>query len=696
MIAKILGKKVFEGLLSVTNEYDQLRACDLVPTKAHSQFDIALSRMFDSLNMYGLQHPEVIFTDNMADKAMLERHFPSLLKGVVPITEHSGLPTFEIPPDVSITCHQSATEMQDIVLGLIDQTSEGEELIVGLDTEWNVDLNARRNGVPDPQSTAILQLAHGKRIWIFQVAAHIRSGSLPAQLSTFLANPLVRKVGRNVNFDLKSLEEASHSTKPFVGGLDIARLSKDKGVVKDARLGLVNLCAAVLGKHLEKDESVRVSSEWSNTTLSKEQMKYAALDVWASLQIYNQLQALQVPSPLTFTPLPLPGTKVFLYQEDRTRIIACGQISMHTYNSLDGINISPSRSLIDIAEIFIPGAVITVHHGRPLSSFGPPPFSVVCKKSQVYTFVESFLPAQTGIASPDPSGALSSDSEDTVEPSSLSDDPTMEPLNVGFSDPPISSMTPPDSTSGGLDISGIEEWGSIIADLAEIPWPTEVRSRVLKDIFHVFQMISIPKTHGLRVKFSRALRDAIFLPDPEDKRQIESYLARQSPPLTFEQKLQSKPSFIKKHCKHLVPPPDQLFNIVSALFRDYGPLKDAQTSIPLFNAQAWKTVKNILELVKKGYISDPPGVSLYYIIGVCSKTNLPIYRCWRGTNFTEGGVHRPIRHSLPRGGVSPRHTLTRLLDFIFHHNMLVSLVPGFLRIYLNFIIVNFHRLVYSI
>ena len=497
---------------------------------------------------------------------------------------------------------------------------------------------------------------------------------------------------------MKSLEEASHSTKPFVGGLDIARLSKDKGIVKDARIGLVNLCAAVLGEHLEKDESVRVSSEWSNTTLSMEQMKYAALDVWASLQIYNKLQALHVPSPLTFTPLPLPGTKVFLYQEDRTRIIACGQISMYAYNTLDGINISPSRCLIDIDEIFIPGAVITVHHGRPLSSFGPPPFSVVCKKSQVYTFVESFLPVQTGMAPPNPSepsiGNYSNNIEDTIEPGSLPDDQTMEPLNVGFSDPPISFTTLSD-TSGGQDISGLEEWGSIIADLAQTPWPTEVRSRVLKDIFHVFQMISISKTHGLRVKFSQALRDAIFLPNPEDKQQIESYLARQSPPLTFEQKLQKNPSFIKKHCKHIVPPPEQLFNVVSALFRDYGPLKDAQTGIPLFNAQAWKTVKNILELIKKGYISDPPGVPLYYIIGVCNKTNLPIYRCWRGTNFTEGGVHRPIRHSLPRGGVSPRHTLARLLDFIFHHNMLVRhiLVPVLIQ---DLSQVFFHRLEYTI
>lgn len=187
-------------------------------------------------------------------------------------------------------------------------------------------------------------------------------------------------------------------------------------------------------------------------------------------------------------------------------------------------------------------------------------------------------------------------------------------------------------------------------------------------------MIIILKTHGLRVKFSRALRDAIFLPNATDKRQIESYLARQSPPITFAEKVQSNLSWIKKHCKHVVPPPEQLYPIVSGLFQDYGPLKDAQTGIPLFNAQAWQTVKKILELIQKGYISDPPGVALYYCIGICNKTKLPIYHDWRGTNLTEGGVHWPrVCHSLPIGGVSVRHTSNRLTDFVFHHNMLVGI-----------------------
>lgn len=42
-------------------------------------------------------------------------------------------------------------------------------------------------------------------------------------------------------------------------------------------------------------------------------------------------------------------------------------------------------------------------------------------------------------------------------------------------------------------------------------------SRVLKDVWHAFDMIVIPKNHGLRRIFARALHDAIFIVNPEDK-----------------------------------------------------------------------------------------------------------------------------------------------------------------------------------
>lgn len=75
----------------------------------------------------------------------------------------------------------------------------------------------------------------------------------------------------------------------------------------------------------------------------------------------------------------------------------------------------------------------------------------------------------------------------------------------------------------------------------------------------------------------------------------------------------------------------------------------------LFNKAAWHTAKDILNLIQNGYLSDPPGIALYYTIGTDAKAgNLPLYRCVRGTNWTEGGVHRHLRPKLPTSGTSPR------------------------------------------
>ena len=79
----------------MTNEFGKIRICDLVPTKAHSQFDIALTRMNHSIHLYGLDPPHVIFTDNLADKPMLEQHFPSLRQGVHPVNTHGDCYDFK-------------------------------------------------------------------------------------------------------------------------------------------------------------------------------------------------------------------------------------------------------------------------------------------------------------------------------------------------------------------------------------------------------------------------------------------------------------------------------------------------------------------------------------------------------------------------------------------------------------------------
>jgi hypothetical protein len=201
-------------------------------------------------------------------------------------------------------------------------------------------------------------------------------------------------------------------------------------------------------------------------------------------------------------------------------------------------------------------------------------------------------------------------------------------------------------------------------------WKTHIRSRCLKDAFHIFNMFYISVAHGLRAEFARALRDAIFIPDPIDKARIVAWGLRQTPPKDWNGLLRTSSKWVWRRCKRIIPPPEELYPLVAAVFETFGPLKDAKSGLPLFNSAAWAVAKNILELVQKGFLSDPPGIALYYQLGV-DKFFLILYRCIRGTNWTEGGVHTHLRSRLPTSGASVRHANASLKDFIARHNLLV-------------------------
>src|SRR3954469_10770488 len=64
-------------------------------------------------------------------------------------------------------------------------------------------------------------------------------------------------------------------------------------------------------------------------------------------------------------------------------------------------------------------------------------------------------------------------------------------------------------------------------------------------------------------------------------------------------------------------------------------------SRPLFGKISWQKAKAILHDIKRGWISDPPGIPLYTLQGH-DKHGLTLYHCIRETNSVEGGVHNPI------------------------------------------------------
>jgi len=149
-----------------------------------------------------------------------------------------------------------------------------------------------------------------------------------------------------------------------------------------------------------------------------------------------------------------------------------------------------------------------------------------------------------------------------------------------------------------------------------VTWDTAIWSRVLKDVFYVFNMLHLSTMHGLRKEFGWALHDTLFIPDKEDHLQISAWAAKLQPLKTFQQLEMLQPAWLCKRCRWVIPPPQKLFPMVQQLLLQYGPLKDASTHLPLFNQQNWKTGKQILELIRQGFVSDPPGIALYTVIGV--------------------------------------------------------------------------------
>jgi hypothetical protein len=127
--------------------------------------------MRESLELYGHDPPDVFYTDNMADKEFLEKCFPSLRKDLVPIEKHSHLAPLDIPNDFQVMVKKSVTAIDDAmrrILDLLPDNDASGQIIVGLDAEWNVEMSDR-GYVTGRGQTAILQIAHGKNIYLLQV-----------------------------------------------------------------------------------------------------------------------------------------------------------------------------------------------------------------------------------------------------------------------------------------------------------------------------------------------------------------------------------------------------------------------------------------------------------------------------------------------------------------------------------------------
>ena len=446
-------------------------------------------------------------------------------------------------------------------------------------------------------------------------------------------------------------------------------MAKARNVIANAKLGLADICAAVLKLRLDKSDPARLGSDWNSATLSPGQIQYAARDVYASLQIYLRLSQMSAPEAIPID--APPGAPVGLYHNDG-KLIATGTLGPSSSEPVRGISVTPTRARITVEDVVVPGALISTYKA-PLQSFGSTPFEIIVKRNKLKTRSTTDSPVltiqpiqRTSTQPPVPDDEFQAwISEESPGDNQWADDVDDDPDILDGEDGIVAEAEVDEESRQ----TGISTFAAVASSL--VTWSRITCSLVLMDIWHAMARVKVSRTHGFRRPFAHALRDAMLIPDEDDRCQITAYLVLIGS--TWEEMLLINAKWLWKRCKRVVPPPDILYPAVKEVFETYGPLLDAATGVPLFNRQAWKDAKNIMKAIQLGLLSDPVDVVLYFRMGVDKHHgNLPIYRCARGTNATEGGVHHSGRRRLPISGGSPRHANARVRDFVLMHNLNVS------------------------
>ena len=136
--------------------------------------------------------------------------------------------------------------------------------------------------------------------------------------------------------------------------------------------------------------------------------------------------------------------------------------------------------------------------------------------------------------------------------------------------------------------------------------------------------------------------------------------------------------FIAKRVRQCTPPPMILSKRLVAVYNLFEDTIAFTTNMPLFNCKAKEKVKNVLEMMQAGYLSDPHGVSFYINLYNedstlhLNKRGLQLYRSVRGTSLVES-LHELLTRSFGHTRAGARYSDNFLTKLCHYSNWRASL-----------------------
>ena len=141
---RVGDEKPFTAIFTLTNEKNEICVCNFVATKSHSQFELALKNVQNSLKLYGHPEPSLCYTDNISDRKFLEECFPSLHHDITPVEKYGQLEELTIPSEIPILVKNNANAINDAMRTILNDIPQDQgSIVIGFDSEWNIDVSAQ-------------------------------------------------------------------------------------------------------------------------------------------------------------------------------------------------------------------------------------------------------------------------------------------------------------------------------------------------------------------------------------------------------------------------------------------------------------------------------------------------------------------------------------------------------------------------
>ncbi|KAG2225277.1 hypothetical protein INT45_001501 [Circinella minor] len=366
---------------------------------------------------------------------------------------------------------------------------------------------------------------------------------------------------------------------------------------------------------------------------------------------YNNLPVLNLPAdwPYTFHNTNYSINEALgainnMIAEDKKIIV---KFDSEWASELEGKPISDyNHVIIEVTFVLVPGAKLQLCNGEPLSSYGTPPFKKFTRLNAIAVTAGSSI-----LLIDDPKNQIEiADPAITIEEEEV----TWEYHNDLVDEHDLNNNL------GYMEVRNIEQHISF-----------------MEDVWHALKRISTPKI--LQVEFERELTDAVILLDQScsfmklriDLVAVTKVLESQGKTFSYERRKNKE--WVQARIRRVVSPPKKIIDQVYNVIMTFSALKYAATQQSLCTKQSSKEAENFLTLISSGYLSYLAVISLYQVRRK-DKHDLNVYRCLRGTNSLEGGVHQNLNRRFDAFNASVKLAFALMTEYKTRHNLDVDVL----------------------